>query len=47
MYKKELELAIEASVEAGKKILEVYHSADFHIEEIKAATEISKDCKIP
>jgi len=31
-FKKELELAIEASVEAGKEILKVYHSNDFAIE---------------
>jgi 3'(2'), 5'-bisphosphate nucleotidase len=33
MYKKELELAIEASIEAGKEILNIYHSDDFSIEE--------------
>lgn len=33
MYKKELELAIEASIEAGKEILDVYHSSNFNIEE--------------
>jgi 3'(2'), 5'-bisphosphate nucleotidase len=33
MYKKELELAIEAAIAAGKEILEIYHSEDFSIEE--------------
>ena len=33
MYKKELALAIEASVAAGKEILKVYNLADFHIEQ--------------
>ena len=33
MYKKELELAIEAAIEAGKEILKIYHSEDFSIEE--------------
>jgi 3'(2'), 5'-bisphosphate nucleotidase len=33
MYKKELEIAIEASIAAGKEILNVYHSDDFSIEE--------------
>jgi len=33
MYKKELEIAIEAAIEAGKKILEIYHSENFSIKE--------------
>ena len=32
MLHKNTELAIEASLEAGKKILEIYHSGDFNVE---------------
>ncbi len=35
MLSKNTQLAIKASIEAGKKILKIYHSGDFEIEKKK------------